>query len=93
MGIDYYVCDVCGESYPDCGPCGMCGNCESSLCGDCHDKAKEKYGVHTDDSYDSLKCQLCTKDVITNDVMVEFLLKRIGVTRKQVEKDIRNANK
>ena len=19
MGVDYYVCDHCGESYPDCG--------------------------------------------------------------------------
>lgn len=28
MGVDYYVCEYCGETFPDAGYYASCGRCE-----------------------------------------------------------------
>ncbi|WEG18647.1 DUF1653 domain-containing protein [Alkalihalophilus pseudofirmus] len=49
MGIDYYSCEVCGDSFPDVIDYGYCSNCEEVLCGDCRDAMGQKYGVLGED--------------------------------------------
>lgn len=35
MGVDWEVCQLCGETYPDCGPTQYCEGCGTRFCGYC----------------------------------------------------------
>ena len=39
MGVDYFVCANCGETFPDAGSYVSCGNCGEVWCS--HDCAEE----------------------------------------------------
>ena len=45
MGVDFLVCGICGETFPDCGIYYHCGGCEDCICEICYDSQKEKYGI------------------------------------------------
>ncbi len=83
MGVDYYCCDVCGQTYPDCGPCGNCSSCDSSLCGQCYDDAIEKYSGR--DGW-SEKCQSCSGEIINDAQLVQYFLEHCQLTRAGAEK-------
>ena len=34
MGVDFYVCRACDETFPDCGPYVRCEGCGKPYCGD-----------------------------------------------------------
>ena len=34
MSIDYYSCEHCGDTFPDCGSYISCGNCGTMWCSD-----------------------------------------------------------
>jgi hypothetical protein len=104
MGVSYYTCDSCSRTYPDCGYYGYC-KCGASLCDWCYDEARKKHGGIEEEEADELikagemdeylgptakACPLCTLETITDATMVVFLLKQVGKTRKQVEKEMRD---
>jgi len=75
MGVDYYYCRVCKETYPDCGDNQIyeCESCGEGLCEEClkkdNDFSKLKYwsydsepGIANEDG-NILKefCPLCKK--------------------------------
>ena len=70
MGVDWYPCCICDETFPDCGSYTHCINCEDMICGRCYEEQKEKYGIigkdHEKIDYygeDALnKCDSCVVD-------------------------------
>ena len=108
MGIDYYACQLCSNTFPDCGEYDTCGCCGSHFCKSCGEKQEKRYGYFetdedgNDESEDekyqdyytasdgNLKaCDKCSLNIVDNHVMVEFLLKKFKVNRKNAEKEIR----
>lgn len=72
MGVDFYTCRVCRETYPDCGDVQTltCAECDEIICSKCYEKhflkceikyyAQGEYGVENEDG-DLLAefCPLC----------------------------------
>ena len=102
MGVDWYPCEDCGRTFPDCGPCGHC-SCERFFCGSCQNKFNVKYGTwdaDDDEDYDPnvhedgllKKCDYCAFEKITAEDLLPFVLKKAGLTRKQAETQFREKN-
>lgn len=86
MGIDYYSCKLCGEAFPEVIHYGHCGNCEETLCGDCYDEMREKYGELGEDHEKASwygeeapnRCDECNKptlDIKKLETLLYFLIK------------------
>lgn len=93
MGVDYYSCQNCQETYPDCGDYFTCTGCESNFCStQCGGRKVE--AASTRGSWDDkTSCVLCRKEVITDSDMVIFLLRRLGITRLHAEEIFRDEDK
>jgi hypothetical protein len=105
MGVSYYTCESCKRNFPDCGEYGYC-KCGAMICDWCFDQAVFKHGQLEEEEADRLiaageleeyvgntanACPICTLETITDETMLNWLLKQTGKTRKQVEKEMRNA--
>lgn len=98
MGVDWYPCAVCNETFPDCGPHGNCEICGSMFCRQCDPgRIHEEDYVDDDGNTDSKAldqarldaCPLCSKQVVTDESLVSFLLDKLGWSRKKAEKEYR----
>jgi hypothetical protein len=93
MGVDFYSCELCGEVFPDCGAYGHCTGCEATLCEGCRDKMVDKYGAYDEEdgcysSYDPLFCNDCHISVVHDKDIMEYLLRKLALSREDVEKSI-----
>ena len=92
MGVDFYACSICGDTFPDCGHYGTCANCEERICSFCNDKQEEKYGTVEEDSDDAvyfgdsalLECDLCSSKVVHDKDITNYLLKICNMTMDEV---------
>lgn len=94
MGIDYYSCDYCGKSFPDCCNYEYC-NCGKHWCSEhcaelaglevnreleeCDDFSEEMNGYKT--------CQYCRKEDVEDYNLVDFLLNKLEITREEAVKE------
>lgn len=80
MGVEFFLCDGCGESICDCGSFWRCEDCSHRLCDDCRNAAhydEEDYG-------DEWMCPFCIKDMATDSDLLAFLLNTMQKTREEV---------
>jgi hypothetical protein len=93
MGVDYYNCEICNEIFADAGHYGHCGKCEATLCGHCYDEMRTKNGElgeeHEKASWYGEEapncCDVCDGTVIDETEFINFLVKKIGSTREELE--------
>lgn len=52
MGVDWYSCVICGETFPDCGTYYNCA-CGCKICSHCYGDQLEKYGTVDENSEDA----------------------------------------
>jgi hypothetical protein len=82
MGVDFYPCKKCGETYCDCGDMlNYCEGCGEYICTNCLVKPAEY-----DEQTGEMKlecCPYCSGTVIHNDDLLEFLLKKYGITHAE----------
>jgi len=45
MGVDFYTCTSCGETFCDCGPFSSCEYCGSLFCNDDCMGSKQENGL------------------------------------------------
>jgi hypothetical protein len=88
MGVDFYSCSNCRETFPDCGYYFTCSQCEHMFCSnDCggREYVKDENGEHKTSRYgeELTSCILCRKEDATSDQLLHFLLAKFGLTRDQ----------
>lgn len=81
MGIDYYICDVCGETFNDCGYYISC-DCGRHWCNDKCAK-KDKYRK---DKNDNSSCNFCRKQDFEDSDLLKYTLKLLNTNRKEIIK-------
>lgn len=83
MSVDYEVCDSCGETFCDCGDYVSC-ECGRQWC--CDECAINDGFTHTEweDYNEESSCTYCRKEDFDDDVLLEFALKLLTKTRKEL---------
>jgi DNA-directed RNA polymerase subunit RPC12/RpoP len=76
MGVDFYVCQSCGDTFPDCGPYWSCEECGNHICSRC-----EKTIIKRDEETETDICPFCTNEILSDYELLEFALKKLGMTR------------
>lgn len=77
MGIEFFPCAICGETFPDCGDYYSCDDCGNVFCS--HECAKLIFDE--DDGYS--RCCICLKSQVSDYVLLQYLLKINNLTREQ----------
>ena len=67
MGVDYYICQHCNETFPDCGPHGNCGKAHF-LCGSCMDKLPE----YEENDYGEIPMSVCPVCIAGGNIYQRF---------------------
>jgi len=91
MGVDFLICDICHESFPDCGDfvsCDCGGRFCSSECAQIDDCVYDEDGEPVEDEDGDFiigeeTCVLCRGEALTDQDLIEFLLKKLSLTREQ----------
>ena len=87
MGVDFFPCDDCGESICDCGSYWRCQEgCGARLCDDCADKHKV-WDDLDDDGNEINPCPYCKREAATDSQLLQFALKKLGVTQEALLKE------
>ena len=85
MGVDFFSCDYCGESICDAGDYERCN--EDCYRRWCDRRCAEKDGYQYDEESGDYTCKYCRNEEIEDEVLVEYLLKRSGLSRKDAVKE------
>lgn len=89
MGVDYDICDVCGDTYPDCGRYGSCEGCGKTWCGVCDRKIETFW--YGDDGY----CDLCLNTKVpepTRDEVYDYALELLGKTHAELARELQQTD-
>lgn len=82
MGVDFYACDWCGETFPDCGDYVSCD------CGRmwCSDECAENEGYREEQAgrcdY-KRSCKFCRKEDVVDEKLLNHCLQRLGISREE----------
>ncbi len=87
MGVDFYPCKDCGETFPDCGSYVFCEGCSSRFChNDCADMR------YLDDNQDEQNCKYCRMETATSSDLLYALLKHFSLTHDDALEILRKQN-
>lgn len=94
MGVDFYPCSECGETFCDVGPYASCDDCGEMLCESCMNKYdiggrmaniaahEEDYEDDEDDEYS--QCPFCAKTAVSDDTLLSFALSKLSMTKDEL---------
>jgi len=88
MGIDFYACDNCGETFPDCGDYFRC-DCGDKFCStECGDSKVVEPASSDDEDDDSYReevttCMHCRLESATSYDLLLFILAKFNMTYDQ----------
>jgi hypothetical protein len=88
LGVDFYKCPLCHESYPDCGSYFECQICPNQTCDDCARAGKfgSYYDPPDDVEYDpSEGCPFCNLTEVHNSDLMSFALKKLNITKEELK--------
>lgn len=88
MGVDFYACHICGETFADCGDYITCGNCDNLIGPCCMDGQETKYGRISEnhekfdwyEDYALNSCDKCAKVVVEQTPIAIYLAGLLGMT-------------
>lgn len=89
MGISYHTCAKCSRNFPDCGDFTVCDSCEAWFCSyECADlKDTDKYDKYNEEIKN---CVLCRKEFITDEQILDYLLKKFNLDKDKIIEEIKN---
>jgi hypothetical protein len=95
MGVEFLVCDSCGDTFADCGEYVSCYGEHSEehpyLSRHwCSEQCAEKAGYEWADNPDDATCSYCRKEKAEDLDLFKFLLRKFKLKRKDVEKEYLN---
>lgn len=81
MGVDFYTCQRCRRTFPDCGRYFSC-SCEARFCSD---RCGERQEVEPeDDENDEVtSCVFCRNEDASTADLLSFCLGELGITEEQ----------
>jgi hypothetical protein len=82
MGVDWYVCQKCGQTFCDAGDYASCEGCGSMFGPCCMDECCDERDEETDEIH---SCVVCRKELIPDAAMVAFFLRFTGMTKEEAE--------
>lgn len=80
MGVDFYTCAECQDTFPDCGYYFRCTNCENMFCSNACGRKVCKDGEVNKYQEDLTTCILCRKESVTDRDLLLFVLKKCNLT-------------
>lgn len=87
MGVDWYSCNHCGGSFPDCGDFKMC-ECGYRWCSyECAEADGYKHKYWTDENgedWEEQSCQYCRKEEFEDSALLEHALELLNLTRSEL---------
>ena len=90
MGVDFYACRNCDETFPDCGEFYSCEQCGRYYCStECADFSPiEQMADEGDEDYDedNVQCGICSKKTPDTGEMFCALLKHFKISREDAIK-------
>jgi hypothetical protein len=86
MGVDFYACQNCGDTYPDCGYYFTCTGCESNFCSD---KCGKKISLDEESEYAKTltSCVFCRYEEVTDRQVLLFLCKKYNIVEEDAIKE------
>lgn len=85
MSVDYYVCNYCGETFPDCGKYISC-ECGNRWCSDeCAEADGFRVDVDTDKEYDT-SCAYCRGEKFEDYEILDKALELLKMSRDELIK-------
>lgn len=84
MGIDWFACNYCGDTFPDCGDWFICDECGTDWCSEECAKADGAMR-HEEDGYGEIvSCKYCRNEDLKDSQLVAYLLSYFNVTREEM---------
>ena len=89
MGVDFYACENCGHTFPDCGDYTSC-ECGRHWC--CDDCAESEGYRQEEDGYtpegssweQETSCDYCRQEDFEDYELLSHALKLLGISRKEL---------
>lgn len=88
MGVDWFTCS-CGNVTSDHHDNIYCEDCDACFCRSCH---KDEYEDEETGEITGETCPYCTKKIIKDSELLEFILIKTEVFRNEVEEMYRSHN-
>ncbi|GAB6989505.1 hypothetical protein [Paenibacillus pini] len=96
MGVDWYACSKCNDAYCDAGDYVSC-ECGESWCSD--ECAEEDKFQNEEDGFTPIgsewsqdtSCKYCRKEDFDSETLLEFLLKELKMSRKELIKQYKES--
>jgi hypothetical protein len=89
MGVDFFFCHQCGESFPDCGDYVSCGDdCSNVWCSldcACEEGYDDGYNEESEEC-EKTSCDFCRQEDAEDSELLEFLMKEHKLTRNKLLK-------
>lgn len=93
MGVDFYPCEECGETFPDCGDYCSCEMCSVMLCTPCANEKGLSSQITDLNQCDEAEkaeavgegycqCPYCTGESVTEELLMKFAMEKLGVDRE-----------
>jgi hypothetical protein len=88
MGVDWYACEHCGDTFPDAGYFVSCEGCGTYWCSDECAEADGFKPVRDDDDDEIIEstCGHCRGDIISDWDLLVFAMKEIGVEYDELKR-------
>jgi hypothetical protein len=72
---DNGMCIICDQITDTCGDDKACDDCNNEFCRECYNK------YYSDKTF---RCPVCSCDIITDDMIIDFLFNKYKLTRDKV---------
>jgi hypothetical protein len=84
MGVDWYSCRNCGDTFPDCGPHESCECGEHWCCSSCAEEDGINYKYDEEDDYETISCNYCREEDFEDYELLYFLFEKHNTSRQKV---------
>lgn len=97
MGVDWYPCNYCGETFPDCGDYVSCSCGKHWCCYECaSEEGFDEVEIECEGDYEECdnetcvdeeenkSCSYCRKEIFEDSEVLEFMLSYYSTTREEI---------
>jgi hypothetical protein len=89
MGVDFWICHFCHDTFPDCGDYTRCNTCELHWCSGSCAEAEGYIMSEDEDEYGEAmtSCDFCRGESAEDSDLLEYALEKLGMSRDDLESE------